>query len=175
VLRGRRVALLAGAGVACVDLAYAVAAVLAGGVVTAAVSGRQDQVRLASALVLGGLAVRGLAASTRSASALSGDAPQLVGRGSAFWRFVALTAVNPLTAVYFTLLATGLGERVRSPLSATAFSLGVVSGSVLWQTGLALTGAALGTRLPPRARLWTSAAGYGVVLALAAALASSTL
>ena len=71
------------------------------------------------------------------------------------------------------MLAAGLGERLRSPLPVAAFVLGVFVGSLAWQTVLALTGAAVGTRLPASARTWTSAAGYAIVLALAVTLALS--
>ena len=67
MLRGRRSALLGASAVATVDLAYAAAAVVAGGLVTAALAGRQSQVRLTSAVVLAALALHGLAR-TRSAT-----------------------------------------------------------------------------------------------------------
>jgi arginine exporter protein ArgO len=153
-----------------VDLAYAAAAVVAGGLVTAALAGREREVRLTSAVVLAALAVHGLV-HIRSTGGQSSSASTRA--GSAFWRFLALTTLNPLTALYFTVLAAGLGDRVRSPLSATAFVLGVFVASLAWQSVLAVTGAALGSRLPAAARVWTSALGYGVVLALAVALALS--
>ena len=170
MLRGRRSALLGASAVATVDLAYAAAAVVAGGLVTAALAGRQSQVRLTSAVVLAALALHGLAG-TRSATNETSPAPARA--GGAFWRFLALTTLNPLTALYFTVLAAGLGERVRSPLAATAFVLGVFVASLAWQSVLAAAGAALGTRLPARARVWTSTLGYGAVLALAIGLALS--
>jgi arginine exporter protein ArgO len=170
MLRGRRSALLAATGVATVDFVYAAAAVLAGGLITAALAGNEREVRLTSALVLTGLALTGLLRTHRSRADTS---PPPSRAGGAFWRFLALTALNPLTAVYFTVLAAGLGERVRSPLAATAFVLGVFAASLAWQAVLAVTGAALGARLPAGARTWTSAVGYGVVLALAIALAVS--
>jgi arginine exporter protein ArgO len=144
--------------------------VLAGGLVTAALDGREREVRLTSAAVLAGLAVTGLA---RTLSADPGAAPPSTRPDGAFWRFLGLTALNPLTAAYFTVLAAGLGERVRSAAAATAFVVGVFVASLAWQAVLAVTGAALGTRLPAGARVWTSALGYGVVLALAGALAVS--
>jgi arginine exporter protein ArgO len=170
MLRGRRSALLAAAGVATVDLGYAAAAVLAGGLVTRALTGHEREVRLTSALVLGGLAVAGLARAAPTRSAAPATARHT---GGAFWRFLALTAINPLTAVYFTVLATGLGERLRSGPSATAFVLGVFAASLAWQAVLAVAGAALGSRLPAGARTWTSAVGYAVVLVLAVGLALS--
>jgi arginine exporter protein ArgO len=170
MLRGRRSALLGATAVATVDLAYAAAAVVAGGLVTALLAGREREVRLTAAVVLAGLALRGLAA-TRASTTQAG--PSNGRAGTAYWRFLALTALNPLTAVYFAVLAAGLGERVRSAPSATAFVLGVFAASLAWQAVLALVGTEMGARLPARARVWTSSAGYGVVLALAVALALS--
>lgn len=179
--RGRRSALLGATAVAMIDLVYAGAAVLAGAAVTTALADRQSVVRLISALVLGGLALWGLRRTMRARStpsdpspAFSHSYPAPSGRScSAFWRFCALTALNPLTAVYFTVLAAGLGQRLQDPLPAAAFVLGVFVGFLAWQTVLALTGAALGMRLSADARVWTSTAGYLVVLALAITLALS--
>lgn len=71
------------------------------------------------------------------------------------------------------MLAAGLGERVQGPAPATAFVLGVFAGSWAWQAVLGIAGTLAGARLPARARTWTSIAGYSIVLALAAVLASS--
>lgn len=169
--RGLRPALSAASGVAVVDLVYATLAVLAGGAVSAALSGVQAQVRLVGAAVLGGLAIHGLfrtLQSQGSATVASASPP-----GNAFWRFAGLTAVNPLTALYFTVLAASLGELLRGPLSATAFVLGIFIGSWAWQSILAITGTMLGFRLPDNAQTSTAIIGYSIVLALAIALALS--
>jgi threonine/homoserine/homoserine lactone efflux protein len=176
--RGRRGAVLGATGIAVVDLGYAVVAVLAGGAVTTALAGRQDEVRLVSGLVLAGLALVGLAGtvrggrSRRDARAAPAPAPAPVPTRAvgSFWRFVALTALNPLTAVYFTALAAGLGDRLATPATATAFVVGVFVGSLAWQLVLALVGSGIGSRLTPVARTWTSVAGYGLVLALGVGL-----
>jgi arginine exporter protein ArgO len=111
--RGRRAALSAANGVATVDLAYAGVAVLAGGAVAQALIGREGLVRWAGAVVLAGLALRGLAKSRRPAAEFDRP-PAAAAARSAFWRFVGLTALNPLTAVYFTVFVLhGLGRRPR--------------------------------------------------------------
>jgi threonine/homoserine/homoserine lactone efflux protein len=174
--RGRRGAVLGATGIAVVDLGYAVVAVLAGGAVTTALAGRQDEVRLVSGLVLAGLALVGLSGtvrggrSRRGARAAPAPAPVPTRAVGSFWRFVALTALNPLTAVYFTALAAGLGDRLATPATATAFVVGVFVGSLAWQLVLALVGSGIGSRLTPVARTWTSVAGYGLVLALGVGL-----
>lgn len=97
------------------------------------------------------------------------DTPRSVHGG--FWRFAALTALNPLTAVYFVALAAGLGGSIAGPASAIPFVIGVFVGSVAWQLVLGLGGAALGPRLGPGLRRATSVGGYGIVVLLALALA----
>lgn len=175
--RGRRTALLAATGVAVVDLAYAAAALVVGSAVAAVLQQWQGVVRMVGAAVLAAVALHGLLG-VRSRS----GAPEPARRrppGGAFWRFVALTALNPLTVVYFTVVAAGLGERLRGSaggvpfLPALAFLLGVFAASWAWQAGLGLAGAAAGRRLPGRFREVTHVLGSTVVLALAVALALS--
>jgi arginine exporter protein ArgO len=85
-------------------------------------------------------------------------------------RFVALTAVNPLTAVYFLALAAALGGIVRGTAAAAAFAAGVFLASWGWALTLTGIGAAAGTRLPDWARPALSVAGYTAVLGYAAHL-----
>lgn len=86
-------------------------------------------------------------------------------------RFVALTAINPLTAVYFVVLAAGLGHTTRGAGAASAFVLGVFVASWAWQLVLASTGALAGARMPDWTRVVTGLAGYLVVLGYAVRLA----
>jgi arginine exporter protein ArgO len=173
---GRRAAMAAATGVATVDLVYAGVAVLAGGAVTEALAGREALVRWTGAIVLAGLAVRGLAGARRPAPDRRTRRPARDRPShpfSSFLRFVGLTAINPLTAVYFTVLAAGLGQRVSGAAAATAFAIGVFVGSWAWQSVLGLAGSLAGARLPTRARTWTTIAGNGLVLIFAAVLAHS--
>jgi arginine exporter protein ArgO len=86
-------------------------------------------------------------------------------------RFVALTAVNPLTAVYFVALTAGLGSRVTGPAAGVAFVAGVFLASWAWQLVLATAGAWGGSRMPGWARTATSLVGYAVVTGYAVHLA----
>ena len=88
-------------------------------------------------------------------------------------RFVALTAVNPLTAVYFVVLTAGLGDTVAGASAGTRFALGVFLASWAWQLVLATVGALAGARLPGWARTATGVVGYLVVLGYAVRLALS--
>ncbi|MFJ4678003.1 LysE family transporter [Kitasatospora sp. NPDC088783] len=100
-----------------------------------------------------------------AASAASGRA-SVVARS--FLRFALLTAVNPTTALYFTALITGRGSAAGD--GSTAFVVGVFLASLVWQQVLAAAGALAGSRLGPRARRLTHAAGYGLVAVFAVRL-----
>lgn len=98
-------------------------------------------------------------------------APVRPAPGRTFARFVALTAVNPLTVVYFVAVAAGLGERLATPPAAFAFVVGIGLASAAWQLALAATGAVLGARVSPAVRAGLSVLGYAVVGGFALALA----
>lgn len=181
MLRGTRVALAGAAGVASVDAAYATVAVLAGAGVSAALAGHETTIRLVGAVVLGTIAVRGLlgairgplapdAAADAAVNALGQSRPLRV-----YGRFVALTAINPLTATAFAVLAAGLAQRWSSSADRWAFVVGVAVASLAWQTVLAVAGGLLGARVRARSddrlRRALGAGGFGLVGVLAVVLA----
>jgi arginine exporter protein ArgO len=168
IQRGWRPAAAGATGVALVDFGYAAVAVLAGTLVSGAMAGHERPVRLAGAAVLLLLAARGLLALRRPAADLA-EVPA----GRVLGRFVALTAINPLTAVYFVVLTAGLGDRVSGAERGAAFVLGVFAASLTWQLVLAAAGALAGARLPSWARTATSVAGYVLVVGYAARLATT--
>jgi arginine exporter protein ArgO len=201
VLRGRRSAISAATGVALVDLSYATVATVAGGQVTRLLIGRTRTVQLVGAVVLVVVAVRGLVGLRRSAgiatrpgAATPPGAPPTATNPTAttanlaadgvgarpmvtirparvLRRFVALTAINPLTAIYFVVLAAGLGATVAGWRAGSAFVLGVFVGSLAWQLLLALAGTLAGARLPAWARTATGCVGYLMVTGYAVRLA----
>jgi hypothetical protein len=176
--------------VALVDGGYAVVAVGAGSVVTELLAGRQGTVRAVGAVVLTVIALRGLLRLRQPSAPLGGHRAAAdgvpghsgapgpgrpgVGTLQVLGRFVALTAVNPMTAVYFTVLAAGLAATAGLDLAegaqATAFVVGILVGSLAWQLVLATIGAAAGGRVTRRVRVAISAAGYVVVLGYAVVL-----
>ncbi|MET9961656.1 LysE family transporter [Streptomyces sp. NPDC006326] len=91
--------------------------------------------------------------------------------GKAFATYVALTAVNPTTALYFAALTTAQAATLRAPSAATAFVAGVGVASLLWQQVLVALGALAGRRVPATARAWTFRLGYGLVIAYAVKIA----
>jgi arginine exporter protein ArgO len=173
ILRGWRPAAAGATGVALVDLGYATAAVTAGTLVTTALTGHERTVRRVGAVVLLLVVARGLWVLRRPARDVG--VPEPVGAapaGRVLGRFVALTAVNPLTAIYFVVLTAGLGDRVSGAGRGAAFVLGVFAASLAWQLALAAAGSLAGHRLPPWARTATTLAGYALVTGYAVTLAT---
>jgi arginine exporter protein ArgO len=168
IVRGWRPAAAGATGVALVDFGYAAVAVVAGTAVSGALAGHEQPVRRVGAVVLLLVAGRGLLALRRPAPEVAREVPGAHVLG----RFVALTAVNPMTAVYFAVLTAGLGERVTGAQRGAAFVLGVFAASLAWQLTLAAAGSLAGTRLPAWARTATSVAGFVLVLAYAVQLAA---
>lgn len=196
---GWRPAAAGGLGAATVDLVYATVAVLAGTAVTSLLDGHERAVRIVGALVLAAIAVRGLLTLVRGRSAPGAAAPPDESAAASatpaapsanpgvipaatpattaatpratFARFVALTAINPLTAVYFAVVAAGFAERLAGATQRVAFVAGVAVASAAWQLTLVGVGAAVGFRAGPRVRVVLGAAGDVVVLALAIGLA----
>jgi arginine exporter protein ArgO len=166
---GWRPASAAATGVALVDGAYAAVAVAAGAGVTTALAGLERAIQLVGAVVLLAVAVRGLLALRTPAGRTTPGAPAPGAR--VLRRFVALTAVNPMTAVYFVVLTAGLGGIVADAASGAAFAAGVLVASLAWQLTLAAAASLAGARLPSWLRLATSLAGYLVVVGYAARLA----
>jgi arginine exporter protein ArgO len=174
--RGWPAAAAAATGVALVDLGYATLAAAAGTGITALLAGHTRVVKLVGAAVLLAVAVHGLGALRRArpeppAGGEAAGRPELR-TGRILGRFVAMTAINPLTAIYFVVLAAGLGAAVAGWRAGSAFVVGVFAASWAWQLSLAAIGSFAGARLPGWARTATSAAGYLIVMGYAARLAA---
>jgi len=171
--RGWRPAAGAAAAVAVVDGLYAAVAVLVGPQVAQALAGYEGWVRAVSAVLLAGIALRGLLSLRAAAAVDAGPGPGEGSAGRSFLRFALLTLVNPLTALYFTALTTarGSGGGGGSAAAGTVFVLAVFTASLLWQQLLAAGGALAGARMGPGVRRATYAIGYGLVAFLAVRLA----
>lgn len=185
----RRVAFAAAAGVATVDLVYAVLAVLIGARVADVVGAHDVGLRRAAGAVLLVVGVVEVVRSVRrmrarrATQATSGDAPpdDAAREASAlrtYGRFVALTAVNPLTALTFATVAAGLAARLATTgpahaVALLAFPLGVGVASLAWQCVLAGASGLVGTRLSPRVRAITEVGAAGLVVVLAGLVTAS--
>lgn len=153
----------AGLGTALCDGGYATVAAVAGAGVAQVLGAAHVEITLAAAAVLAVLGAYLLASAGRLAAT---GAPPPPPRHLTL-RFLALTAVNPLTAVIFAGLIAGNPDLAPGAAAAALFVVGAFAASLAWQSTLAAAGAVLHHRLPPRAAPWTRAASGVLVLALA--------
>ncbi|MFK0045669.1 LysE family transporter [Streptomyces sp. NPDC090741] len=178
-MRHRRTAMAAAAGIATVDLAYAALATALGPWVASHVAPIEAWIRLLSAAVLLSMAAHALHRSRALPAPPAFEAPAAPpavaeggpGSAKAYARYVALTAVNPTTALYFAALTTAQAATLTAPATAAAFLGGVAAASLLWQQTLVALGAAAGRRISPAVRAWTFRLGHGLVAAYALELA----
>jgi threonine/homoserine/homoserine lactone efflux protein len=165
---GFRRASAAAAAVATADLLYAALAAAAGAAVAGLLEPHEHAIKLIAAAVLAAVAVLSL---RRHAAP---EAQPLPPPHRLYGRFLALTAINPTTVVYFVALIAGLPAVASAPASVKAvFVVAVGAASLSWQLTLAGSGAALHHRLPEHARLYTALAGNALVLGLAVRMALS--
>jgi threonine/homoserine/homoserine lactone efflux protein len=177
VRAGPRAGAAAGLGVASVDLAYAAGAVVAGGAARAALAAHLAEVRAVAAVILALVAGHGLWALTRGPSRdQRAQAPTLAevsrpfGVPSAqYFRFVGLTAINPLTIVYFGSVTASLS--LSGVADGVAFAAGAGTASALWHVALSLAAGHAGRRFTPRIRRVASIAGRLAVVVMAIRLA----
>jgi threonine/homoserine/homoserine lactone efflux protein len=154
-------------GVATVDGGYAAVAVVGGAAIATRLEPYADRLRVASALVLLGIAVLTVWLARRS-SGRSGAAPASARDllpWQAFGAFLALTAVNPTTVVYFAAVVLGNPDLAEGWAEGVVFVVAAFVASASWQLTLALLGSVLGRSVTSkRGRLvtgWVS----GVVIA----------
>jgi threonine/homoserine/homoserine lactone efflux protein len=164
-------------GVASVDMAYATGAVLAGGAARAGLATHLPEVRAVAAVSLGLVGVHGLWALTRGplrdqgAQALAaGEVSRPFGVPSAqYFRFVGLTAINPLTIVYFGSVTASLS--LSGVTEGVAFLVGAGTASALWHLALSLAAGHAGRRFTPRIQRVVSMTGRLAVVVMAIRLA----
>ncbi|WP_435108235.1 hypothetical protein [Nocardiopsis synnemataformans] len=179
--------------VAAVDTAYCVAAVVLGSTVGAWAASLGRAPVAVAGIVLVALGVHGLWRSRgafrpkvrgprpgrpekasgpealRQTAAVTSKTVPRTHTGRVFLVFLGLTAVNPVTLVYFTALTTALEGVGAAVSAAAAFVAGVAAASALWQLALAGAGAFLGGRITERAQKTVGVVGSLVVLVLGAA------
>lgn len=162
-----RVGAAAALGIASVDGAYALLAVLAGAAVSALLAPVATPLRYVSAAVL--LVIAGLTAlhAVRTNGAPS-RRPTAMSAARAYVLFVGITAVNPATVVYFAAIVLGNRDLTSTPVEAAVFVLAAFAASASWQLLLAGGGAALGrVGTGPRGRLVTGLVSALVIAGLA--------
>lgn len=162
---GWRVGAAAGLGAATVDGAYATVALLAGALLAPVLTAWRTPLRWVSAAVLVAIAVRLLRRAWRPRT--PADERTAPGALRAYGTFVAVTALNPATVVYFAALVVG-GPAPVGRADGAAFVLGAFAASAAWQLAVAAVGAGAGRALTgERGRRWTAVAGAAIVAALA--------
>lgn len=162
VVSGFRSAAAGAGAVGLVDTAYCVVAVTLGALAEAWIERLGPAPALVSGVVLVALGASGL----RRAAEPEPSRPSPVARSGrgVFVRFAGLTAINPVTLLYFVALAATLTSSRLD--GGVAFVAGVAVASTGWQLGLAAVGAFLGGRLRPSGRRRLGVIGSAVVLAL---------
>jgi threonine/homoserine/homoserine lactone efflux protein len=177
IAAGPRAGVAAGMGVATADFAYAVVAAAAGGVVGAALSSHESEIKVVAALTLAAIAIHGLLklrAERRGVDAAAGDVDSgdVAVRGAPathYARFLAITAANPLTIASFAAVAAALS--LDGIGAAAAFAVGVGLASAGWHLVLTLAAGHAGRWITPRIRRGLAIGGRLAVLAIAAHLA----
>lgn len=153
-------------GIATVDGVYAAVAVTAGAAIAALVEPVADGLRVASALVLLGIAVLTLVHAWTSSGTARAVRP--ISPWRAYLLFIGITAVNPATVVYFAAVVLGNRDLVDSLAQGAVFVLSAFVASAGWQLVLAAGGALLGARITGhRGRLATGIASALVIGGLA--------
>jgi threonine/homoserine/homoserine lactone efflux protein len=175
---GLRRGFAAGAGAATVDLIYCVAALFIGSALSQILASALLPLQVLSGIVLISIGVRGLYGlwRRRRGEVANPNDPRV--RGGVlqlYLRFIALTALNPATVLYFLALAVGLPGIGSDPLLAVAFTVGAAGASLSWQLLLAAIGAAAGRLLPERAVSATRLVGQFLIIAFGTNIALTAL
>lgn len=168
-----RVGAAAAMGIATADCSYAIAAVLGGAALAGTIEPYAQPLRWSSAAVLLLMAAVGaIAAHRRHRTA---PAPDTVVPGAvretplrSYVTFVGITAINPMTVVYFAALVIGSGAQLAVGTEAVVFVVAAFAASASWQLVLAGGGALLGRFVTsPRGRLVTALVSSAVIVVLA--------
>lgn len=166
--RGARRGLPAAAAVGTVDVVYCIIAVTVGSLLAPVITGWGPWPGIVGGGVLIALGLHGLLKLTRARVGEPAETA-LPGRRR-YLLFFALTAINPVTLLYFAALVTSLGETIASPVAAAAFVAGVGVASLSWQVLLVALGAGMRQKSGAGLKRWTPVVGNGIVAVLGAAM-----
>ncbi|SCF46644.1 LysE family transporter [Micromonospora mirobrigensis] len=170
-----RVGAAAALAVATADGLYAALAVLGGAGLARVLAPVSGPLRVVAAVVLLGLAGRGLWQAWREHRRRGGEPTGRaagVGLGTpgrAYLGLLALTLLNPATVVYFAALVIGRRDAAApDPAAGALFVVGAFVASASWQLTIAGGGTLVGRVLAgPRGRLVTAAVSSVLIAALA--------
>ncbi|MBU6256642.1 MAG: LysE family transporter [Chloroflexi bacterium] len=177
MIGGLRRGFAAGAGAATVDLLFCSLALALGGLLNQILAVALHPLQLLSGAILISIGVRGLFAlrASRVTSRETADPRVRGGARQLYLRFIALTAMNPATILYFLALAIGLPGLGSEPLNAVAFTVGAAGASLSWQLLLGAIGAAAGRLLPERAITATRLIGQMLIIGFGTNIAVTAL
>jgi threonine/homoserine/homoserine lactone efflux protein len=154
-------------GVATVDGGYAAVAVVGGAAIADRLEPYAGGLRAASALVLLGIAALTVWLGRRS-TGRSGAAPASsrdLKAWQAYAAFVALTAVNPTTVVYFAAVIVGNPHQADGWAEGVVFVLAAFAASAVWQLTLAVLGSLVGRSVTSKRGRVVTAWVSGLVIA----------
>lgn len=174
LVNGFRVAAAAATGVAVVDTVYCLVAALTGALFAPLVEDHQRAFLSVSGLLIILIGAHQLVTSMRRRTS-EVTRVERIRPLAAFGKFVGLTAVNPITLVYFIALAGAITTRASSPLAPAVFVGAVGLSSWAWQLGLAAAGTVVGRTLSPRAAGIIGIAASVVVITLGVVVLASGL
>lgn len=169
LVNGFRVGSAAAAGVATVDLAYCTVATLTGATFIGAIDDHRAAFLLASGMLVIAIGVQQLLVGVKPRPA----AAQHVARASAwraFGQFVGLTAVNPITLVYFVALSGAVTDSDGSRVGSAVFVTAVGAASFGWQLVLVGVGSFFGASVTVRAARAIGVTASLLIIALGAAV-----
>lgn len=139
-----RVGAAAGLGVATVDGLYAAVAVVAGKAVAGALRPIEHVLQGISIAALLLIAALTLAQAVRPGNGSNRDGDRTWTPLRAWATFVAITAVNPATVVYFAAIVLGGTVAIHGPAQGTVFVAAAFVASASWQVFVASLGSGLG-------------------------------
>lgn len=142
MIHGMRSAAAAALAIGVVDLLYCGIAVTVGGKASRIVESWGAAPALVSGVVVIGIGVRQLVTALRAPDASTAHLTP-VRAVATFVRFVTLTALNPLTVLYFLALGGVLASTTSGSGTKVAFVAGTGIASISWHMGLAGVGAVL--------------------------------
>ena len=178
--RGWRHGAAAALGAASVDTSYALATFLVGSAIASLLANFATALSLAGAAVLLALGLQILVKNVRLVSSNGEVNAEAKTTGSViktYVTFIAATAINPPTAIYFLAISPSIGALAANQpiLGALIFALGVFVASAAWGQTLALVGTGLRKLSTDRVRASLGIIGALLIIALAFGLADNAI
>lgn len=168
LVNGFRVAAAAAAGVATVDMLYCAVATLTGAALARIAEDHRGGFMLATGIVLLALAARQLLQGAAATAHMTGETVR-ASAWAAYGRFAGLTAMNPLTLVYFAALGGAVIVPGSSWVGPVVFVVAAGLSSLACQVVLAAGGSLFKATASDRAVRGIGVAASLIILALGTA------